>query len=54
MSFSASALSFMLEGFKKTGYFYRFPAAGEHPANRCRENLIAAIEIAAAEKDGAP
>ncbi len=54
MSFSASALSFLLEGLNKPVIF----TGSQLPVNilrtDARENLIAAIEIAAAEKDGVP
>ncbi len=54
MSFSASALSFMLEGLGKPVIFTGSQLPVTSLRTDARENLIAAIEIAAAEKDGAP
>lgn len=54
MSFSASALSFMLEGLGKPVIFTGSQLPVSILRTDARENLISSIEIAAAEKDGIP
>jgi L-asparaginase len=54
MSFSASALSFMLEGLGKPVIFTGSQLPVSSLRTDARENLMAAIEIAAAEKNGSP
>ncbi|MFC2080994.1 asparaginase [Bacteroidota bacterium] len=54
MSFSASALSFMLENLGKPVIFTGSQLPVSSLRTDARENLIAAIEIAAAEKEGFP
>jgi L-asparaginase len=54
MSFTASALSFMLEGLGKPVILTGSQLPVSALRTDARENLIAAIEISAAEKDGIP
>ncbi len=54
MSFSASALSFMLENLGKPVIFTGSQLPVSILRTDARENLISSIEIAAAEKDGLP
>lgn len=54
MSFSASALSFMLEDLAKPVIFTGSQLPVSILRTDARENLISSIEIAAAEKDGSP
>ncbi len=54
MSFSASALSFMLEGLGKPVIFTGSQLPVSILRTDARENFISSIEIAAAEKDGNP
>jgi L-asparaginase len=54
MSYTASALSFMLEGLGKPVILTGSQLPVSALRTDARENLIAAIEIAAAEKDGIP
>ncbi len=54
MSFSASALSFMLENLYKPVIFTGSQLPIETIRTDGKENLITAIEIAAAQKDGKP
>ncbi len=52
MSFTASALSFMLEGLNKPVILTGAQLPISEPRSDARENLITAIEIAAAKKEG--
>ena len=52
MAFTASALSFMLEGLSKPVVFTGAQLPISEPRSDARENLITAIEIASARKDG--
>jgi L-asparaginase len=52
MAFTASALSFMLEGLTKPVVFTGAQLPISEPRSDARENLITAIEIASARKDG--
>lgn len=54
MSFSASALSFMLEGLSKPVIFTGSQLPVSALRSDARENLVSSIEIAAAESDGLP
>ena len=54
MAFSASALSFMLQDLNKPVIFTGSQLPISTLRSDARENLISSIEIAAAEKDGAP
>jgi L-asparaginase len=54
MAFSASALSFMLQDLNKPVIFTGSQLPVSTLRTDARENLISSIEIAAAEKDGAP
>ena len=54
MSFTASALSFMLEKPEQTGNPDRLSASDRHVAYGWKKNLITAIEIAAAKENGQP
>ncbi|HEC44517.1 MAG TPA: type I asparaginase [Bacteroides sp.] len=54
MSFSASALSFMLEDLAKPVIFTGAQLPVSTLRSDARENLISSIEIAAADKDGVP
>jgi L-asparaginase len=52
MAFTASALSFMLEGLSKPVIFTGAQLPITEPRSDARENLITALEIAASKKDG--
>lgn len=52
MAFTASALSFMLEGLNKPVIFTGAQLPISDPRSDGRENLITALEIASASKDG--
>lgn len=52
MAFTASALSFMLEGLNKPVVFTGAQLPISEPRSDARENLITAIEIASGRKDG--
>ncbi len=52
MAFTASALSFMLEGLNKPVVFTGAQLPISEPRSDARENLITALEIASATKDG--
>jgi L-asparaginase len=52
MAFTASALSFMLEGLTKPVVFTGAQLPISEPRSDARENLITALEIASARKDG--
>lgn len=52
MAFTASALSFMLEGLSKPVVFTGAQLPISEPRSDARENLITAIEIASDKKDG--
>ncbi len=52
MAYTASALSFMLEGLNKAVVFTGAQLPISEPRSDARENLITAIEIAVARKDG--
>ncbi len=54
MAFSASALSFMLEGLNKPVIFTGAQLPISEPRSDARENLITSLEIAAATIDGKP
>lgn len=54
MAFTASALSFMLEGLNKPVIFTGAQLPISESRSDARENLITSIEIAAAYKDGLP
>lgn len=54
MAFTASALSFMLEGLGKPVVFTGAQLPISEPRSDARENLITAIEIAAARHEGKP
>lgn len=54
MAYSASMLSFMLEGLSKPVIFTGAQIPIGSPRSDARENLIAALEIASAHKDGLP
>jgi L-asparaginase len=54
MSFTASALSFMLQGLAKPVIFTGAQLPISEPRSDARENLITSLEIAAAKKDGKP
>ncbi|HEY0653334.1 MAG TPA: asparaginase [Chryseosolibacter sp.] len=54
MAFTASALSFMLEGLSKPVIFTGAQLPIAEPRSDARENLITALEIAAAKRDGKP
>ncbi|MFN7705916.1 MAG: asparaginase [Chryseotalea sp.] len=54
MAFSASALSFMLEGLSKPVILTGAQLPISEPRSDARENLITAIEIAAAKDNGKP
>ena len=54
MAYSASALSFMLENLSKPVIFTGSQLPIGLPRTDGRENLITAIEIAAAQEDGSP
>jgi L-asparaginase len=52
MAYTASALSFMLEGLNKPVIFTGAQLPITEPRSDARENLITALEIASAKKDG--
>lgn len=52
MSFTASALSFMLEGLEKPVVFTGAQLPISEPRSDARENLITSLDIASAKKDG--
>lgn len=52
MAFTASALSFMLEGLNKPVIFTGAQLPISEPRSDARENLITALDIASAKKDG--
>jgi L-asparaginase len=54
MAYTASALSFMLEGLSKPVVFTGAQLPIAEPRSDARENLITALEIASAKKDGRP
>lgn len=54
MAYTASALSFMLEGLSKPVIFTGAQLPIREPRSDARENLITALEIASAKKDGIP
>src|SRR5687768_6204602 len=54
MAFTASALSFMLEGLAKPVIFTGAQLPISEARSDARENLITALEVASAKKDGRP
>lgn len=52
MAFTASALSFMLEGLTKPVVFTGAQLPISEPRSDARENLVTALDIASAKKDG--
>jgi len=54
MAFTASALSFMLEGLSKPVIFTGAQLPISEPRSDARENLITSLELASAKKDGVP
>lgn len=54
MAYTASALSFMLEGLSKPVVFTGAQLPISEPRSDARENLITALDIASASKDGMP
>src|SRR5687768_1740570 len=54
MAYTSSALSFMLEGLAKPVIFTGAQLPITEPRSDARENLITALEIASAKKDGKP
>ena len=54
MAYTASALSFMLNGLRKPVVFTGAQLPISEPRSDARENLITAIEIASAKKNGMP
>jgi L-asparaginase len=54
MAYTASALSFMLEGLSKPVIFTGAQLPVTDPRSDARENLITALEFASAKKDGKP
>lgn len=52
MSFTASAISFMLEGLSKPIIFTGAQLPISEPRSDARENLITSLEIASAQRDG--
>lgn len=54
MAYTTSALSFMLEGLKKPVVFTGAQLPISEPRSDARENLITALDIASASKDGDP
>jgi L-asparaginase len=54
MAYTASALSFMLEGLSKPVVFTGAQLPITEPRSDARENLITALEFASAKKDGKP
>ncbi len=54
MAYTASALSFMLHGLAKPVVFTGAQLPISQPRSDARENLITALEVASAEKNGVP
>ena len=54
MAYTASALSFMLDGLSKPVVFTGAQLPISEPRSDARENLITALEVASARKDGKP
>jgi len=54
MAYTASALSFMLEGLTKPVVFTGAQLPITHPRSDARENLITALEIASSKENGVP
>lgn len=54
MAYTASALSFMLEGLSKPVVFTGAQLPISEPRSDARENLITALEVASAKKNGVP
>jgi L-asparaginase len=54
MAFTASALSFMLEGLSKPVIFTGAQLPISEPRSDARENLVTALDIASATNDGVP
>ena len=54
MAYTASALSFMLDGLNKPVVFTGAQLPITHPRSDARENLITALEIASSKADGLP
>ena len=54
MAYTASALSFMLDGLSKPVVFTGAQLPISEPRSDARENLITALEVASAKKDGMP
>src|SRR5690606_4898738 len=54
MAYTASALSFMLEGLEKPVIFTGAQLPISEPRSDARENLITALEIASARSNGKP
>jgi L-asparaginase len=54
MAYTASAMSFMLEGLSKPVVFTGAQLPIAEPRSDARENLITALEIASAKKEGRP
>src|SRR5690606_23099578 len=54
MAYTASALSFMLDGLAKPVVFTGAQLPISQPRSDARENLITALEVASAWKDGVP
>ncbi|HEX8039643.1 MAG TPA: asparaginase domain-containing protein, partial [Chryseosolibacter sp.] len=54
MAYTASALSFMLEGLGKPVVFTGAQLPISEPRSDARENLITALEVASAARDGKP
>lgn len=54
MAYTTSALSFMLQGLKKPVVFTGAQLPISEPRSDARENLITALDIASASKDGIP
>lgn len=54
MAFTASALSFMLDGLSKPVIFTGAQLPISEPRSDARENLITALDIASAKKEGRP
>ena len=54
MAYTASALSFMLEGLAKPVIFTGAQLPITHPRSDARENLITALEIASSRENGLP
>src|SRR5688500_16993516 len=54
MAYTASALSFMLDGLSKPVVFTGAQLPISEPRSDARENLITALEVASAKKNGVP